>query len=89
MPRYIDAKQFFGKHKLAEIGGVLQYVIPYSDIVNAPTIDAAEVVRCRDCAARDTVSCPLYLWLGGKVVSDVCDDDYCSYGKRKEIKCDD
>ena len=39
MARYIDAEQFRGKHEVAEINGKLYSVIPYADIVYAPTAD--------------------------------------------------
>ena len=41
MARYIDAEQFRGKHEVAEINGKLYSVIPYADIVYAPTSDVA------------------------------------------------
>ena len=47
--RLIDAYQFRGKHEVAEVNGKLCSVICYADIVNAPTVDAVEVVRCKDC----------------------------------------
>lgn len=53
-------------------------------IENAPTIDAVEAVRCKDCKHRYTMSnghsfCrENFPW--GKY-----DDDYCSYGERKDI----
>ena len=37
----------------------------------------AEMVRCRDCAKRDS-GCPLQVWCGPE------DDDFCSRGVRKE-----
>lgn len=44
----------------------------------APTIDAVEVVRCKDCRHRDLFSCPL-------ADNDFQkDDDYCSWGERRE-----
>lgn len=54
-------------------------------IQSAKTVDAVEVVRCKDC-----------IWYGKKGELDACNriygfsiapmmpDDYCSYGKRKE-----
>ena len=50
----------------------------------APTVDAVEVVRCRDCKYRfknnghDKSGCPIIdanIWMD--------DDDFCSYGERK------
>ena len=45
--RLIDACQFRGKHEVAEVNGKLSSVILYGDIVNAPTVDAVEVVHGR------------------------------------------
>ena len=60
----------------------------------APTIDAVEVVRCRDCKHRYTENCPMYFhdfyWLEGygEYIDDYTDhteDDYfCPKGERKE-----
>ena len=54
--RLIDAYQFRGKHEVAEVNGKLNSVILYGDIVNAPTVDAVEVVHGRwiDVALRYT-----------------------------------
>ena len=51
----------------------------------APTVDAVEVVRCKDCKYRfknnghSRVGCPIVdanIWMD--------DDDFCSHGERKE-----
>lgn len=52
------------------------------EIDKAPTIDAVEVVRCKDCSNRDTDTCPAYQSIFG----DMYDDDYCSFGERKEVR---
>lgn len=56
------------------------------DIDEAPTVDAAEVVRCRDCKHRGTDYCIFHIKgepadeeLLGKL-----DNDFCSYGERKD-----
>lgn len=57
-------------------------------IENAPTIDAVEVVRCRDCKHRKkwkdeiTWHCgnPEY---GMATAVELQDDDFCSYGERR------
>lgn len=47
----------------------------------APTVDAVEVVRCKDCKffvkAKDWFACQ-------KWYMDIRKDDFCSYGERKE-----
>ena len=52
----------------------------------APTVDAVEVVRCRECVVRpfweeDHNGVPVCLLSGLYVRSE---DDFCSYGERKE-----
>ena len=86
MPRLIDAD------------ALLERAVPHgwstplwvSDIVieDAPTVDAVEVVRCRDCEWYKTH----YTWDGKE--RKVCgiepfepirqEEDYCSYGERRE-----
>ena len=41
--RLIDANQFRGKQKIAEVNGKLSSVVLYTDIAEAPTVDAAGV----------------------------------------------
>ena len=78
--RLIDAHQFRGKHEVAEVNGKLCSVICYADIVNAPTVDAVEVVRCKDCHWRNRNYC-MHPTDGMNVTQD---DDFCSYGERRE-----
>ena len=47
-----------------------------------PTVDAVEVVRCKDCKHRGSNLCPmetveLYPWFGTK------DEAFCFYGERR------
>lgn len=55
-------------------GRVQQY------IDKAPTVDAVEVVRCKDCKWRNTRACPYMLF---NAVART-DKDYCSDGERTE-----
>ena len=53
-------------------------------IMDAPTIDAEPVVRCKDCTHRyqhdsGRYFCEMYYGMG-----DVSDENYCSFGERKE-----
>ena len=51
----------------------------------APTVDAVPVVRCRECVNRNTCDCPLtYAVQWGIGNEEPSDDDFCSYGERKE-----
>ena len=47
------------------------------DIAEASTVDAVEVVRCKDCKHWDSD----FLWCDRKNVRMV-EDDFCSYGER-------
>ena len=52
-------------------------------IADAPTVDAVEVVRCKDCRfiidrEDGTHGCYLHF------LEDCKPDDYCSYGERKD-----
>lgn len=54
-------------------------------IDRAPTIDAVPVVRCKDCARRGTPECGMYYECEcGQQHTWETDNDYCSFGKRKE-----
>lgn len=44
-----------------------------------PSVDAVEVVRCKDCKYADFGECTHKL---GLIVAD--DENYCSYGERKD-----
>jgi len=49
--------------------------IPIIDIKHAPTIDAVEVVKCKDCYhAEDDITHMFCVYFGHKVYGD----DYCS-----------
>ena len=61
-------------------------LVYWDDIESAPTVDAVEVVRCRECVGRpfweeDHNGVPVCLLSGLYVRSE---DDFCSYGERKE-----
>ena len=76
MPRLIDAE------KLPKYTG---YALSADEIAmaveNAPTVDAVEVVRCKDCK---------YYWRNNRQSDGVVclatpkDDAYCSEGERRE-----
>lgn len=60
--------------------------IPVDVIERAPAIDAVEVVRCKYCSWRicwekDDNGCDI-CWVSGMYVRG--EDDFCSYGERKE-----
>ena len=51
-------------------------------IENAPTVDAVEVVYCKDCKSAERK----YKWYCVKRQNIVNDDDFCSWGERKDAK---
>lgn len=55
-------------------------------VKNAPTVDAVEVVRCRDCKHRGTDYCIFHI--NGEPADEELlrklDNDFCSYGERKD-----
>jgi hypothetical protein len=78
--RLIDADALIKKYDLhIVIGAGDNICIDIADIAKAPTVDAVEVVRCKDCRfySKYTVSCSF-------VTADAnwYEDDFCSYGER-------
>jgi len=67
--------------------------LPYKDSVRrvltqAPTVDAVQVTRCKDCLDFDMASgfcqCHSQYYDGGMCWDIFRDDDFCSYGRPKE-----
>ena len=94
--RLIDANEL--KRKLVELGGEPDYQHPDEDwgvgvcmaegiVDEMPTVDAVEVVRCKDCIHYDFGVC-LKIYSDGAVSQYAWqarnDDDFCSYGERKD-----
>ena len=51
------------------------------DIAELPTVDAVEVVRCRDCKRYSQSGlCNLYI----NISLEMKPNDFCSYGERRE-----
>ena len=73
--RLIDETAY--QEKIAKIPmGERFFVKAWQTAQDMPTIDAVEVVRCKDCAKRNTPMC--------HAGHEQADTDFCSYGKRKE-----
>lgn len=74
--RLIDANALIEE---ANAEGAYGYVDAFQ-IANAPTVDAVEIVRCRDCAVPHNkyTGCPE---LNGLVTPP---DFYCPFGERKD-----
>ena len=61
-------------------------LVYWYDIEAAPTVDAVEVVRCRECKHRGTDDCIFHI-KGEPADEELLlklDNDFCSYGERKE-----
>lgn len=81
MARLIDADRLINS---LNIRSVTYNCIINKCIDDAPTIDAVEVVRCKDCkylGIKDLV----YGYCKYRMTGIIMPDDYCSYGERKEL----
>ena len=88
--RLIDADAFLKDILTAGIG---KTIIEYSEsnigymIRKRPTVDAVEVVRCKDCkfykGAEVNERGFLVCHVSGM---DITEYDYCSYGERKDVE---
>lgn len=79
--RLIDANKI--KYKEYRSGGGRDYpenIVTEYEIAKMPTVDAVEVVRCKDCKLRNTRGCP-YMNFNSSARDDL---DFCSDGERKE-----
>jgi hypothetical protein len=74
-----DKMSFAAKCRVDEIDNCI------AEIVNAPTVDAVEVVRCKDCKhyKEDTLTCIPRLRLAFEH-PNYYPEDFCSYGERKD-----
>ena len=55
------------------------------DIEKQPSADVVEVVRCCDCKFRKTKDCAMYYECDcGQQYSWETDNDFCSFGKRRD-----
>ncbi|MGM9669741.1 MAG: hypothetical protein ACI3VZ_08325 [Faecousia sp.] len=86
MARLIDVRfaQHIANVELSpDAAGTVQWVLSHT-----PTVDAVEVVRCRDCkwAEYGKDFEPYCNHWKSCLYADIKDDDFCSYGERKD--CD-
>ena len=80
--RLIDANALIEE---ANAEGAQCYVDAFQ-IANAPTVDAVEVVRCRDCKHwhKETLFCDYMPYGEAQERVNWYADDFCSYGERKD-----
>ena len=74
-------------------GQVAWSAVSTIDILTAPTVDAVEVVRCRDCKHYKPQKKSAHWensanYCNRVVTIKVQPDDFCSYGERKGAKMD-
>ena len=82
MSRYIDADVLFAEFENVDwYNNADRDEIAERLVLQAPTIDAVSVVRCKECRYKDMEICPMYRLVVAGVRKY---DDYCSYGERKE-----
>ena len=83
--RLIDADALIQRRNHAKRYSPEMYVIGQGYVMDAPTIDAVQVVRCGECRYRELakVNCKGYTICPASGM-EITDDDYCSYGERKE-----
>ena len=78
--RLIDVDAFLEKMKRTS-----RYFDVKFDIEEMPTIDAVQVVRCKDCIRRyDTDECPMCFLIEGKYYEYTNENGFCDRGERKE-----
>ena len=77
--RLIDANELWHKTFICdEVAEVRKF------IEQAPTVDAVEVVRCKDCKHCSNNTPDGLHWCDEHEIGSLCDDDFCSYGERRE-----
>ena len=89
--RLIDADALIQKRNHAKAYATDMYVIGQGYVMDAPTIDAVPVVRCKDCQySKQGTIYPMRLYCYNTILTDngfrTDEDDFCSYGKRTEVK---
>ena len=83
MMRLIDADAFLEKMKRTS-----RYFDVVFDVEEMPTVDAVEVVRCKDCIRRyDTDECPMCFLSEGQYYEFTRDDGFCDRGAREDNGC--
>ena len=81
--RLIDANAFRQSLELDRFG--YTNIVKVNIALDKSTVDAVEVVRCRDCRFwhRETISCEMNAYLGARERPCWYADDFCSYGERR------
>ena len=88
MARVIDADKLIDFIDVGHLRHPGELCYSESDVANllvhAPTVDAVEVVRCRDCAKNGLFTCPI-CFIENKTLQFVnhSPDFYCGEGERR------
>jgi hypothetical protein len=86
--RLIDANALKEKAEPEEVTG--EGIVYVQDIDEAPTVDAVEVVRCKDCKwfadnnGGEWFGCALFNSIRAVPDDAPKDNDFCSWGERKD-----
>ena len=73
-------------NELTQVSAIREYIERQREFLDKfPTIDAAPVVRCKDCIRRyDTDECPMCFLIEGKYYEYTHENGFCDRGERKE-----
>jgi hypothetical protein len=80
--RLIDADALIQKRNHAKAYGPEMYVIGQGYVMDAPTIDAVPVVRCKDCKHYNTIGCSKGFGWCENIDRGTSDNFYCANGKQ-------
>lgn len=85
MARLIDADTLRSNIDCCDIETYNDKLTIVEQINEAPTVDAVEVVRCRDCAKDGLFTCPI-CFIENKTLHFInhSPDFYCGEGERKD-----
>ena len=85
----IEALRKCQQYKVSKEDYAVDFAEVKTELMMLPTADVVEVVRCKDCEHFEAINNDDHGWC--KMISDLpCgisvryDDDYCSYGERRE-----
>ena len=88
MAKYIDVSEL-PNFEVTCSDGKKYVLLPFERLLDIPTADVAEVVRCKDCEHRGTLKCPMFdyeyrEWSEDYEEIDSTEDDgFCHYGERE------
>lgn len=85
MAKYIDTEDLKVYMQTGLTGNGLYTPNGIDEFVESlPVADVEPVVRCKDCKHYKTMFCKMDIWHIDITIYRADEDDYCSYGERKE-----